>query len=105
MARYVLDMIEKRAAERPQLIALEDVHWADGATLEVLAHLLSIVTHHRLLLVMTVRDQPPIVTNRIQEHPEVSTRGDRCDRREIALMQIVRERQSGLSLAASSGVA
>jgi tetratricopeptide (TPR) repeat protein len=55
----VLDMIEKRAAERPQLIVLEDVQWADGATLEVLAHLLSIVTHHRLLLVMTVRDQPP----------------------------------------------
>lgn len=50
------DAIEKRASAQPQLIMLEDVHWADAASLKLLSHLVSTVTQHKLLIVLTVRD-------------------------------------------------
>ena len=51
-----MDAIEKRAALQPQLILLEDVHWADAASLKLLSHIVSTVSQHKLMIVLTVRD-------------------------------------------------
>ena len=50
------EAVEQRAATRPQLILLEDVHWADAASLKLLSHIVSSVPQHKLLIVLTVRD-------------------------------------------------
>jgi len=41
---------------QPWLIVLEDVQWADAATLELLAHVIAEATQQKLLLVLTARD-------------------------------------------------
>ena len=43
------------AARRPQIVVVEDVHWADRASLEFLARLAESVAGHRVLLVVTSR--------------------------------------------------
>jgi predicted ATPase/DNA-binding CsgD family transcriptional regulator len=40
MHRTVRDALERLAAERPTLLALDDLHWADAASLELMSHLL-----------------------------------------------------------------
>ena len=40
MQRTVRDALERLAAERPVLLALDDLHWADAASLELVSHLL-----------------------------------------------------------------
>jgi predicted ATPase len=36
----VRELIERLAASRPLVLALDDVHWCDGASAELLSHLL-----------------------------------------------------------------
>jgi DNA-binding NtrC family response regulator/tetratricopeptide (TPR) repeat protein len=43
------------AARRPQIVVVEDVHWADRASLEFLARLAESVAGHRALLMVTSR--------------------------------------------------
>ena len=43
------------AARRPQVVVVEDVHWADRASLEFLARLAESVAGHRVLLLVTSR--------------------------------------------------
>src|SRR4051812_40977490 len=38
--RAVRDLIERLAANQPVLLVLDDLHWADGASLELVAYLL-----------------------------------------------------------------
>lgn len=40
LARAVAALLRRAAADRPVLLVLEDVHWADPATVEVVVHLL-----------------------------------------------------------------
>jgi DNA-binding winged helix-turn-helix (wHTH) protein/tetratricopeptide (TPR) repeat protein len=47
---------KRMTAAQPWMIVLEDVQWADAATLELLAHVMAEATQQRLLLVLTVRD-------------------------------------------------
>jgi predicted ATPase len=46
------------AAERPVLLRIEDLHWADASTLKLLRHLVESVTDGRLAMVMTRRALP-----------------------------------------------
>jgi DNA-binding SARP family transcriptional activator/tetratricopeptide (TPR) repeat protein len=39
-------LLMSELAERPVILVIEDVHWADEATLSLLAHLLSVVARH-----------------------------------------------------------
>jgi DNA-binding winged helix-turn-helix (wHTH) protein/tetratricopeptide (TPR) repeat protein len=49
--------VTKRMSEsQPWLIVLEDVQWADAATLELLAHVIAEAPQQRLFLVLTARD-------------------------------------------------
>ncbi|MDQ2907841.1 MAG: AAA family ATPase [Candidatus Eremiobacteraeota bacterium] len=51
-----LARIAEALAHRRALVAIvEDIHWADAATLELLEHLLTIIDHSRLLLIATFR--------------------------------------------------
>lgn len=45
------------AADQPRLIALEDLHWADSASIELLAYLARGLERQRVLLVAAARDR------------------------------------------------
>jgi tetratricopeptide (TPR) repeat protein len=53
---FITETVAKMCAIEPRLIVLEDVHWADAATLRLLAHLVKQVGQLPLMLVLTVRD-------------------------------------------------
>jgi DNA-binding SARP family transcriptional activator len=46
------------AAQRPVLVRIEDLHWADASTLKLLRHLVESITDGRLAIVMTRRALP-----------------------------------------------
>jgi DNA-binding winged helix-turn-helix (wHTH) protein len=53
---WMSEVTKQISAAQPWLIVLEDVQWADAATLELLAHVIAEATQQRLLLVLTARD-------------------------------------------------
>jgi DNA-binding NarL/FixJ family response regulator len=53
----VLEFVGALAAERPVLLALEDLHWADRSTLELLSFLARNLTAERAVLVGTARTE------------------------------------------------
>jgi DNA-binding NarL/FixJ family response regulator len=53
----VLELIGGLASERPLLLALEDLHWADRSTLELLSFLARNLAGERLVLFGTVRSE------------------------------------------------
>lgn len=54
----LLGLVEELAAERPQLIVLEDLHWADSATVKALWMLIRRVPRLPVLVVATTRRWP-----------------------------------------------
>ncbi len=52
-------MVEWSSSEAPALLAIEDVHWADRETLEVIEYLADHVSGHAVLVVVTLRDDEP----------------------------------------------
>lgn len=54
----VRPVLEAIARERPLLLCLDDVHWADDASLELLTHLLHRPAAGGVLLVITYRPRP-----------------------------------------------
>lgn len=48
-------LLELRLAQQPLMIVLDDVHWADAASLELLADLLDQLADRRLMLVLSQR--------------------------------------------------
>lgn len=56
----VTDLLETVSAERPVILAIEDLQWADRSTLELLRFLVRMSEHGRLLIVLTYRsDEVP----------------------------------------------
>ncbi|MHB8694984.1 MAG: ATP-binding protein [Solirubrobacteraceae bacterium] len=60
-ARYrlfttVAGLLAATAARRPLLLVLDDLHWADGATLRLLRHLMRADEPARMLVLVTCRD-------------------------------------------------
>jgi DNA-binding CsgD family transcriptional regulator len=51
----IFSVLERLAAEEPMLLVLEDVHWADPTSLELLHHLAHRAPAFRMLLVATYR--------------------------------------------------
>ncbi|WP_147432005.1 helix-turn-helix transcriptional regulator [Motilibacter peucedani] len=51
----LLALTERLAAERPLLLVVEDLHWADRSTRDLLAYLVRMTPAGRLLLVLTYR--------------------------------------------------
>lgn len=48
-------LIEAAAEHAPQVLVVEDLHWADESTLALLSFLLRTLTHGRILLLLTCR--------------------------------------------------
>jgi class 3 adenylate cyclase/predicted ATPase len=48
-------LIERRSLERPLLIMVDDIHWADSRTLSILAGVAATISNSAVLLVMTSR--------------------------------------------------
>src|SRR5918996_5668878 len=59
--RAVRALLEKLAGTRPLILALDDMQWADDASLELLAHLLRRRPRAPVLLALAFRDRqaPP----------------------------------------------
>ncbi len=55
MLRALVDYVRTRAGAAPVLCAIEDVHWADPSTLELLNRLVEAIESERVLLVVTAR--------------------------------------------------
>ncbi len=55
LVELVLGLVERLAAERPLMLVLEDLHWADRATLELMAFLVRALRGVGVLLVGTYR--------------------------------------------------
>ncbi len=53
--KLIFSVLERLAAEEPMLLVLEDVHWADQTSLEILHHLAQRAHSIRLLVVATYR--------------------------------------------------
>lgn len=58
VAEMLITLVEELCAGSPALMVLDDVQWADEASLEVCRHLASIAEHLPLLLVMSFRAVP-----------------------------------------------
>jgi DNA-binding CsgD family transcriptional regulator len=56
--RAVSDLLDGLAATRPVVVALDDVHWADDASLELIAHLLHRPPAGRVALALALRPAP-----------------------------------------------
>jgi len=52
----VTDLLVGLSVERPLLVVLEDVHWADASTLQLLRHIVRSGVAARMLIVATFRD-------------------------------------------------
>ena len=48
-------VLAARSADRPQLLVLDDVHWADSSSVAVLDELLSLVADHRIIVLALYR--------------------------------------------------
>jgi DNA-binding CsgD family transcriptional regulator/tetratricopeptide (TPR) repeat protein len=55
LLEHVLGLITRLATERPLLIVVEDLHWADKSTLDLLAFLVQTLRELGVLLVLTYR--------------------------------------------------
>jgi predicted ATPase len=82
--RVLVDMLHAAAAREPTLVLLEDLHWADPTTLEVLDLLVGHVRTSRLLVVLSFR---PEFRPRWTEHGHVTA---------ITLPKLVRARSAAV---------
>lgn len=55
--RILLRLIQARAAIQPVMVVLEDLHWADPSTLELVGHFLQQKSAGRVLLLLTARPE------------------------------------------------
>jgi class 3 adenylate cyclase/predicted ATPase len=55
--RALLEWLQTRAANRPILFVVEDLHWVDASTLEFLGQFLAEGLHDRILTVLTFRPE------------------------------------------------
>lgn len=65
--RSVRLLINRLAQERPLVLVVEDLHWSDQSTLELIEHLLPLVETSPLLVVGTSRPDPQGAGSRIRD--------------------------------------
>jgi DNA-binding CsgD family transcriptional regulator len=55
----VAGLLMSAALERPTVVVVEDLHWSDVSSRELLEHLVRVVRRERLLVIVTVRSDEP----------------------------------------------
>lgn len=63
MLREMSDCLGELAREAPVVLVLEDLHWADSYTIDLLRHLCNAASSRRMLLIGTYRPEEVDVTN------------------------------------------
>ena len=100
LLEQIVSILTESAEQRPSLIVLEDLHWADAATIDFLSLLLDQLPTSRILLLLTFRPEftPrwPTRSNIIQlpmgRLPQASGRTDSRSNRRIACRAASRAR-------------
>jgi len=70
--RELTVFLEDAARTKPVIVVIEDLHWADGATIDVLAHLAPRLAHMRVLVLVTYRHREM----QVSQHPFAQLRGE-----------------------------
>ena len=55
--KTLLDFAIRSAQRKPLLVVLEDAHWADPTSLELIERLVSQISHHRIMLLVSARPE------------------------------------------------
>ena len=63
----VADLLANASGRRPIVLTIEDLHWADGATLVLLRHLARATGNARILVVATFRDTKADIPEELSE--------------------------------------
>ncbi|WP_020393064.1 ATP-binding protein [Kribbella catacumbae] len=71
---------ELRTSHRPTLLAIEDIHWADEATLDVLRYLVRRIELLPVVLMLTYRDDELSIGRSLQHFLGVTAGSDVCRR-------------------------
>jgi DNA-binding CsgD family transcriptional regulator/tetratricopeptide (TPR) repeat protein len=79
-----LGLLERLAEERPAVLVVEDLHWADRSTRDLLAFLHRNLRHGRLLLVLTYRSDELHRRHPLRPFLAELDRGRRVERLELA---------------------
>ncbi|MFI6503963.1 ATP-binding protein [Nonomuraea typhae] len=83
----VLTLVERVAADRPLVVAIEDLHWADAATRELLGFLARNLTQAGVLLVITHRPREtghgPLLSELTRRPRTTTLRLERLDRQGV----------------------
>jgi tetratricopeptide (TPR) repeat protein len=80
----LLGLLERLGADGPAVLVVEDLHWADRSTRELLAFLVRNLRHGRLLLVMTYRSDELHRRHPLRPFLAELDRGRRVERLELA---------------------
>jgi len=80
----LLVLLERLGSERPAVLMVEDLHWADRSTRDLLAFLVRNLRHGRLLLVMTYRSDELHRRHPLRPFLAELDRGRRAERLELA---------------------
>ena len=84
LMRELTIFLDDTSRQQPLVIFIDDLHWADLSTIDVLAHLASRVARMRVLLVVTYRQHEMLQT----QHPFARLRGDLIARRHLSEVQV-----------------
>ncbi|MGW2214278.1 ATP-binding protein [Nonomuraea sp. NPDC001684] len=83
----VLTLVERAAADQPVVVAIEDLHWADAATRELLGFLARNLTQPGVLLLITYRPHQTgdgLLLSELARRPRATAlRLDRLDRQDV----------------------
>ncbi|MGW4410657.1 ATP-binding protein [Nonomuraea sp. NPDC004702] len=83
----VLTLVERVAADQPVVVAIEDLHWADAATRELLGFLARNLTQPGVLLLITYRPHETgdgLLLSELARRPRATAlRLDRLDRQDV----------------------
>lgn len=80
LLELLLGMLGRLAARAPVLMIIEDIHWADRSTLDVLAYLATNLRSERVLLVTTYRTDEPQARSQLLPFIAELGRHDRTER-------------------------
>lgn len=91
-------LIEAAAEHAPQVLVVEDLHWADESTLALLSFLLRTLTHGRILLLLTCRSDDVRRGDAVSRFIGEATRARLLERVTVERLEISAVRQLAESI-------